>query len=352
MARAQDNGMNTASASSTSERIDWLGSAPFLLMHLLPLGALFTGAPWFAWVIMAVLYFGRMWFVTAGYHRYFAHRSYRMGRVMQFLVALGASTAVQQGPLWWAAVHRHHHKYSDQPQDIHSPRKGFSWSHIGWILSSKYQRTMTELVPDLAKYPELRWLDKYYLVPQLGLAALVFLLGLALTGAWLPALGVMLVGFFLSTVLLSHTTFTINSLSHVIGRRRFATADTSRNNWLLALITGGEGWHNNHHHCQSSARQGFKWYEIDTTYYVLWLLSKLGLVRDLRGPSARALQSRLIRAGAADVGMFHKHWDRAMRALQAGGTLAADQRRKLNELYTATRAKVEEIARQGKTSGA
>jgi stearoyl-CoA desaturase (delta-9 desaturase) len=318
-------------------------------MHLLPLGALFTGVPWFAWVIMAVLFFVRLWFVTAGFHRYFSHRSYKMGRVMQFIMALGATTAVQQGPIWWASVHRHHHKYSDQPEDAHSPKKGFFWSHIGWILSTKHDRTMTELVPDLVKYPELRWLDKYFLVPQLGLAVLVFLFGLLVTGGWLPALGVLLIGFFLSTILLSHTCFTINSLSHVFGRRRFATRDTSRNNWFLALLTGGEGWHNNHHHYQSSTRQGFKWWEIDTTYYGLWVLSKLKLVSGLRKPPERVLNSHLLRNGAADIGMFHKHWERAVRVLQSAGTatgeLAVEEKKKLEELYAATRAKVEEIAK-------
>jgi stearoyl-CoA desaturase (delta-9 desaturase) len=338
------------SIEGTRERVDWLGSAPFLLLHVLPLAAFFTGVPWFAWIIMAVLYFGRMWFVTAGFHRYFAHRSYKMGRVMQFIMALGATTALQQGPLWWAAIHRHHHKHSDQPQDVHSPKNGFYWSHIGWILSSNYNRTMTELVPDLVKYRELRWLDKYYLIPQLGLAAVVFLLGLLVTGAWLPALGVLLVGWLLSTILMSHTTYTINSLSHVFGHRRYATRDTSRNNWLLALITGGEGWHNNHHHYQGSARQGFKWYEIDTTYYVLWVMSKLRLVSGLRKPPQRVLESHLVRNGAADIGMFHKHWDRAVRVLQSAGTatgeMATEQKQKLEELLAATKAKAEEIARR------
>lgn len=335
------------------ERVNWLGSAPFILMHLLPLGALFTGVPWVAWIVMAVLYFGRMWFITAGYHRYFAHRSYKMGRVMQFLIALGSSTAVQKGPIWWAAHHRHHHKYSDQENDIHSPKRGFWWSHMGWILCRKYDATRTELVPDLMKYPELRWLNKYWIVPQVALIAAVFGLGLLLTGgAIVPALGILFVGFFLSTILLSHTTYTINSLSHVFGRRRFATSDTSRNNWMLALITGGEGWHNNHHHYQGSTRQGFRWYEIDTTYYVLWVLSKLRLVRDLRTPSERALNSRLIKQGAPDIGTFDKYWARAVKALHHTSDLAIEKKQQLAELYAATLARLEEIARETPTEPA
>jgi stearoyl-CoA desaturase (Delta-9 desaturase) len=313
-------------------------------MHLLPLGALFTGVPWVAWIILAVMYFGRMWFVTAGYHRYFAHRSYKMGRAMQFIMALGASTAVQKGPIWWAAHHRHHHKYSDQDDDIHSPKRGFWWSHMGWILCMKYDPPRTELVPDLMKYPELRWLDKYWIVPQLAAIAAVFGLGLLLTGGIVPALGVTFIGFFLSTIMLSHTTYTINSLSHVFGRRRFATSDTSRNNWLLALITGGEGWHNNHHHYQGSTRQGFKWWEIDTTYYVLWVMSKLRLVSNLRKPPKRVLKARLIKEGAPDIGTFDAYWAKALKAMQQSGDFAVEQKEKLEELYAATRARLLELA--------
>jgi stearoyl-CoA desaturase (Delta-9 desaturase) len=331
------------------ERVNWLGSLPFFAMHLLPLGALFTGVPWVAWIIMAVLYFGRMWFVTAGYHRYFAHRTYKMSRVMQFIMALGASTAVQKGPIWWAAHHRHHHKHSDQNEDIHSPKRGFWWSHMGWILCRKYDPTRTELVPDLLKYPELRWLDKYWIIPQVTMIALVFGLGLLLTGgAIVPALGIVFIGFFLSTILLSHTTYTINSLSHVFGHRRYATNDTSRNNWLLALITGGEGWHNNHHHYQGSTRQGFKWWEIDTTYYVLWVMSKLRLVSNLRKPPKRVLTSRLIKQGAPDIGSFDKYWSRAVKAMQhsgqATGEFALEKKQKLEDLYAATREKLLELA--------
>ncbi len=327
------------------ERVNWSGSAPFLIMHLLPLAALLTGVPWFAWIIMAVLYFGRMWLVTAGFHRYFAHRSYKMGRTMQFLMALGGTTAVQKGPLWWAAHHRHHHKFSDQDQDIHSPKRGFWWSHMGWILCRKYDATRMELVPDLAKFPELRWLNKYWIVPQLALAIAVFGLGFALTGGLLPALGTVLIGFVLSTLLLSHTTYTINSLSHVIGRRRFATSDTSRNNWVLALITGGEGWHNNHHYYQGSARQGFRWWEIDTTYYGLWLLSKLGLVSNLHRPPKRLLEKHLIQKGAPDIGTFDKYLARAVKALHATGELAAEQKLALQELYATTKARALELVR-------
>ncbi|CAG0990262.1 partial stearoyl-CoA desaturase (Delta-9 desaturase), partial [Anaerolineae bacterium] len=190
-------------------------------MHLLPLAALFTGAHWSAWIVMGALFLVRRWFITAGYHRYFAHRSYKMSRAMQFLMALGGTTAVQKGPLWWAAHHRHHHKHSDQPEDIHSPKRGFWWSHMGWVLCTKFDETRTELVPDLAKYPELRWLNRHPFIAPIILATLVFGLGLLITGTFTGGLGMLFIGFFLSTILLSHTTYTINSLSHVFGTRRY-----------------------------------------------------------------------------------------------------------------------------------
>ena len=277
------------------ERIDWLTNAPFFAVHFIPLLAFVTGVTRFDVLLCLGLYVARMFFITAGYHRYFAHRAYKMGRVMQFLMAFGGASAAQKGPLWWAAHHRHHHKFSDQPQDVHSPLKGFYWSHLGWILCRKYQPTDLDAIKDFAKYPELRWLNDNYLVPPILLGIACFALG-----GW----SALLVGFFLSTVITYHCTFFINSLAHVMGRRRYVTQDTSRNSFVLALITLGEGWHNNHHYYQSTANQGFFWWEIDISYYILRLLSLFGLIYDLRTPPKRLLTKHRIQDGYADIGML------------------------------------------------
>ena len=228
-------------------------------------------------------YFVRMVVVTAGYHRYFSHRSFKTSRGVQFLLAFASQSTVQKGVLWWASHHRWHHKHSDTPEDVHSAQQlGFWYAHLGWILGPDNNATRMELVGDLAKYPELRFLNRKAI--QL-LPALVYALAcLALGG-----LHGLVWGFFVSTVLLWHGTFTINSLAHMLGRRRYATSDDSRNSLALALLTTGEGWHNNHHHYQSSARQGFRWWEVDVTYYVLRLLAAVGLVWDLRRVPPEAL---------------------------------------------------------------
>jgi stearoyl-CoA desaturase (Delta-9 desaturase) len=250
-------------------------SIPFLLVHLACLGALWTGVPARAlWVALA-LYLVRMWAITAGYHRYFSHRSYKTSRPVQFLLAFLGQTSAQRGVIWWASVHRHHHLHSDTPEDVHSPRQhGFLYAHVGWIFNASNEKPNYATVRDLTRFPELRALDRLSYLPALALA-----LGLWLWGGW-PML---VVGFFWSTVVLYHCTF-INSLAHASGRQRYLTGDDSRNNWFLALLTLGEGWHNNHHHYQSSTRQGFRWYEIDVSFYVLRLMSWTRLVWDLRAP--------------------------------------------------------------------
>jgi stearoyl-CoA desaturase (delta-9 desaturase) len=222
-----------------------------------------------------------MFFITAGYHRYFAHKSYKLGRVAQFVMAVGAQSSAQKGVLWWAAHHRDHHRYADTDRDVHSPRKGFWWSHVGWILCDRYGETKLDGIKDFARYPELRWLSRHDWIAPWALGVACYLIG-----GWSG----LVVGFFWSTVLLWHATFTINSAAHVFGRRRYDTVDTSRNSLLLALLTWGEGWHNNHHHYAASARQGFFWWELDPTYYVLKALSRIGIVRDLRTPPARVLR--------------------------------------------------------------
>jgi stearoyl-CoA desaturase (delta-9 desaturase) len=276
------------------DRLALSASIPFALLHIIALTApFFLPFHWYLPVVALALYYVRMFGVTAGYHRYFAHRSYKAGRGFQFFLAFLAETSVQKGVLWWAGHHRDHHRTSDTPDDIHSPvQRGFWWSHVGWIVSSRYDETPEKNIRDFTKYPELRFLDRHFFVPVVVFALATLVGGWALSGVLHdPYMGLeMLVwGFVVSTVLLWHGTFTINSLSHVFGRRRYPTGDDSRNNWLLALVTMGEGWHNNHHHFAAAARQGFYWWEVDMTYYVLKALSAVGLVWDLRQPTEKVL---------------------------------------------------------------
>jgi stearoyl-CoA desaturase (delta-9 desaturase) len=274
---------------SPSERTrlrPWLKAAPFLLAHLAVFGAIWSGVTWQAVVLCVVLLYGRVWGITAGYHRYFSHRTYKTSRPFQLFLAVLAQSSSQKGVLWWAAHHRVHHKLSDQPGDVHSPvQDGFFYAHVGWLFDDT-EETRWDKIRDFAKYPELRWLNRHWLVPPVALAVACFLIA-----GW-PGL---FIGFFLSTVLLWHHTFLINSLTHVWGKKRFDTTDDSRNNWFTALITLGEGWHNNHHHYQSSCRNGFYWWEIDVTYYVLKALSWVGLVWDLREVPQRVLDEGRLR---------------------------------------------------------
>jgi len=251
-------------------------SIPFWGVHILAIvGIAILGFSWTGLALCAALYLPRMWFVTGAYHRYFSHRSYKTSRWFQFLLALGAASTAQKGPLWWAAHHRQHHRLSDQPGDLHSViQSGFWWSHMGWILSRDLEDTDYSRIKDFSKYPELRWLDKYWVIPPIAVGTLTFLIGGFFALVW---------GFAVAQVLCWHGTFTINSLSHVWGARRYKTGDDSRNNPVLAAITLGEGWHNNHHHYQVSARNGFFWWEYDVTYYGLKALSFVGLVWDLHG---------------------------------------------------------------------
>ena len=247
---------------------------PFLIIHasvLLVLTVPFS-LGMVAWLVGS--YYLRMFGVTGGYHRYFSHRSYKLNRFWQFSLAFLAQTSGQKGALWWAAHHRDHHLYSDRKEDLHSPvHEGFWWSHLGWILSDEYDHYDPKRIADLVKYPELRWLDRFHLVPTIVYAIAIYLIGGWDAFVW---------GYLVATVALYHGTFLINSLAHIWGTRRFATPDESRNNFWLALVTMGEGWHNNHHHFMSSVRQGIRWWEIDLTYYVLIVLSWLGIARDLR----------------------------------------------------------------------
>lgn len=288
-----DTSAGGADTDPDDRRLDWLRIVPFIGLHLACLGVIWVGWSPVAVAAAGGLYLVRMFALTAFYHRYFSHRAFSTHRVTQFLFALLANTAVQRGPLWWAAHHRHHHRHSDKPEDVHSPvQHGFLRSHLGWFLTRGGFQTRNDQIPDLARYPELRLLDRFNNLVPIALAT-----GTLALGAWLedayPELGTsgpqMLVwGFFISTTVLFHASVTINSLAHRFGRRRFQTADNSRNNWWLALLTLGEGWHNNHHRFPGSARQGMCWWEIDLTWYGLKLLERLGLIWDLKSAPAAA----------------------------------------------------------------
>ncbi|MBV9911365.1 MAG: acyl-CoA desaturase [Sinobacteraceae bacterium] len=285
-----------AAQSADGERIDWLRAAPFIGLHLACLAVLWVGVSRAALVVASLTYALRMFAITAFYHRYFAHRTFRTSRTLQFAFACLGAACVQRGPLWWAAHHRRHHLHADTPTDTHSPRNGLLRSHMLWFLTSEAFRTDWKRIPDLARYPELRWLDRYDVVVPIVFAALLYALG-ALLARFAPGLGtsggqLLTWGFFVSTVVLFHVTVTINSLAHRFGTRRFETRDDSRNNVWLALLTFGEGWHNNHHYFPGSVRQGFRWWELDLTYWALRLMALCGLVRGLKPVPARVLQRR------------------------------------------------------------
>lgn len=282
-----DTGAAPVDEAGAPERIDWARVVPFIGMHLACLAVFWVGFSWTAFWVALGLYALRMFALTAFYHRYFSHRAFRAPRAVQFAFAVLGASAVQRGPLWWAAHHRNHHRHSDRPEDVHSPvQRGFFWSHVGWFLTRRGFATDWSVIPDLAKFPELRLLDRFDLLVPVALATALYALGTWLETAH-PDLGTsggqMLVwGFFISTVVLFHATVTINSLAHRFGSRRFDTPDNSRNNLWLALLTFGEGWHNNHHHYPGSARQGFRWWEVDLTYYLLRAMAAVGLVHTLK----------------------------------------------------------------------
>ena len=278
------------------EKMDLPGSIPFISVHVVALvGVFLVGWSWAAVGMALLLYVARMFGVTAGYHRYFSHKSYQTSRWFQFCLAWLATSSTQMGPLWWASHHRYHHMYSDTQEDVHSPiMRTVYWAHVGWILCKKYMQTITRLVRDFDRYPELQWLNKWHVVPGIVLALQTYAVGWALQ-RWAPGLGtngsqMLIWGFFVSTVFLYHGTFTINSFCHLMGKRRYNTKDSSRNSWILAIITLGEGWHNNHHRYPASERQGFFWWEFDPTHYLLVLFSWMGMVWELKSPPEDVLR--------------------------------------------------------------
>jgi len=259
-----------------SDDIAYPSSIGFVAVHVACFAVFWTGLTWQAVTLGIALYLLRIFAIGAGYHRYFAHRAYRTGRIFQFILAFVAQTSAQRGALWWAARHRRHHRYSDTELDVHSPvLRGFLYAHLGWIFVPSNDPTDYAEIRDWVRFRELVWLDRQPYLPAIMLGVATWLIA-----GW-PGL---VIGFCWSTVVLWHATFCINSLAHVVGRRRYVTGDQSRNNWFLALLTMGEGWHNNHHAYQASVRQGFRWWEYDPTYYVLRALSYTGLVWDLHVP--------------------------------------------------------------------
>ncbi|HEY1536959.1 MAG TPA: acyl-CoA desaturase [Polyangiaceae bacterium] len=286
--------MSIEQPAQDPRRIARLMSVPFFAIQLAAVAGIFwLGWSWKGALLALALYYVRMFGVTGAYHRYFSHRTYRTSRAFQFLLAVLAMTSVQKGVLWWASHHRLHHRNSDQPDDVHSVlQDGFWWSHVGWIVSKRYDATDLSKVKDLARFPELRFLDRFHVLVPIAYATTLYLLGGTFALFW---------GFFVSTTLLWHGTFTINSLTHVFGSQRYVTTDNSRNHLLLALITMGEGWHNNHHYYQRSVKQGFFWWEIDLTYYVLVVLSWFGLVWDLHKPPPHVVNANRIGSVAPET---------------------------------------------------
>lgn len=293
-----DSSQRTDSGMSASRDIDWMRIIPFIGLHLGCLAVIWVGVSAFAVAVAVALYLLRMFAITAFYHRFFAHKSFKTSRLIQLVFAIIGASATQRGPLWWAAHHRKHHRFADQQDDPHSPKQGFWWSHIGWFLNKQHFNTDYAMVPELAMYPELRWLDRFDIAVPVLLATGLYVLG-EILAAGFPTLQtsgwqLLVWGYFISTVVLIHATLLINSLAHKVGSRRYHTADHSRNNFWLALLTLGEGWHNNHHYHAASARQGFYWWEIDISYYILLMMNKLGLIWDMRTiPAAKRDRNHL-----------------------------------------------------------
>ena len=276
-------------STSPDLRVDYLATTQFVFLHAGCLLVFWAGISWIALVTCLGFYCLRIFAISAGYHRYFAHRSFKTGRIFQFLLALFGSLSHQKGPLWWGAHHRYHHAHSDRDDDIHSPgQRGFWWAHCGWIFSMAYRRADERSMSTFAQYRELRLLDRFYGVPPLTAAAAFFIIGFVLQHAkpelHTSGLQMLAWGFFISTVLVHHAIYSVNSIGHLFGTRRFTSSDQSRNNIFVAVLTFGDGWHNNHHFYPRSARHGFYWWEVDLTHYILKALSYLGIVWDLHTP--------------------------------------------------------------------
>jgi stearoyl-CoA desaturase (delta-9 desaturase) len=283
---------------SNKDKIDWFRIFPFIFIHLACFAVIWVGVSTTAVIVCILSYLIRMFAITAFYHRYFSHKTFKTHRITQTIFAAIGATATQRGPLWWAAHHRHHHIHSDKETDKHSPKNGFIYSHMQWFLKQKNFKTQTDRVKDLNQYPELRFIDRFDILFPILLVVLLYLLGTFLNSLYpsLNTTGLQLIvwGYFISTVVLSHVTYCINSLAHVFGSKSYETGDDSRNNFILAILTLGEGWHNNQHCSPGSVKQGFKWWQIDLSFYVIKTMEKMGLVWDLKYPNQQLLRNKMI----------------------------------------------------------
>lgn len=286
---------NNSVTRESQDKIDWARVIPFIGIHVGCIGVLWVGHSYFA-IMLALAFYGiRIFSIGAFYHRYFSHKSYETNRFWQFIFALLGMSAIQRGPLWWAAHHRHHHIHSDDPDDSHSAAQhGFWWSHIGWFLSKRHFHYPENCIKDFSRYPEIKWLDRFDSLIAMLFAGTIFLIGYVCQSIW-PALNTsglqcFIWVFCISTVCSYHVTFCINSLTHIFGKRVYPTKDQSKNHWLLALLTFGEGWHNNHHFYPVSARQGFTWWQIDITYYILKGMEKIRIIKNLKKPPQRIIE--------------------------------------------------------------
>jgi len=272
-------------AATVSEGLNWLTLVTVALFHLGALAAFF----FFTWQRLAVMAVLHVLAINVGigmcYHRLLTHRGYQTPKWIEYLMTICATLSLEGGPIFWVSTHRVHHQLSDQEGDPHSPREGGWWAHTGWILFGNALHAQTAVlaryVPDLSRDRFHVWLSKYHWIP-LTASGVLLLGGGWLWGGWRSGVGMLLWGVVLRVTLGLHATWLVNSATHLWGSRRFETRDDSRNSWWVALLTGGEGWHNNHHAHPVSARHGLKWYEIDPNFYGIWLLSKLGLAKKIR----------------------------------------------------------------------
>jgi len=268
-----------------------------IIVHLVSLLGFYTGISWTAFVAFLGLYIIRGLGITMGYHRYFAHKSFKTNRFFQFILGLMGSMAVQGGILWWVSHHREHHRYTETEDDIHSPvAHGFWQSHIGWLTNKKAFNAPKIRANDFAKIPEIKFLQKQYVFIQVLQVLGLFSLGSYLQAAFpqLETSGAQLLvwGFFINTVALWHSTFAVNSICHVWGKEPYEANDTSKNNFIVALLAFGEGWHNNHHKFATSARHGLEWWQFDMTFITLRFLEAFGIVSHLKIPTQEQLAAK------------------------------------------------------------
>jgi fatty-acid desaturase len=258
-------------------KMNWPTSLVLVLFHIGAIAALFM----FSWrnllISMALYWITVGWGISLGYHRLHTHRSYKVPLWMEYFFAVCGALTLEGGPIFWVATHRIHHQKSDQPGDPHSPHDGAWWAHMGWILFGETNhnntRLMSKYAPDLAKHKFYIWLNNWHWVPMVALGVILLAIGGFPLMCW---------GIFLRVVLGLHATWLVNSATHMWGNRRFSTKDDSRNNWWVALMTFGEGWHNNHHAHPTSARHGLAWYEFDISWITLTMLKAIGVAKQVR----------------------------------------------------------------------